>query len=109
MKCPVCEKKIDDITEDHMDNILLERYAVCKNTSRKHYYSYHYHVGQTEEIIGRVTFHSHYEDDDSSIILQSAQYNAVLNLEKRFYKEQKSKENINEVTQCVKNWFINDK
>lgn len=88
MKCPVCKKKIKDIVEDYMeDHTLMERYARCVDDEKLHYYTYHYHVGSTEEIIGGVTFYSHYADDDRSKILQAEQYNKALDLEREFYEE----------------------
>lgn len=83
MKCPICDKEIEDYETDHMGNILMEERATCKDEN--HFYGYEYVTGNSTENIGDVVFYSHYTQTPEQRKLQGKQYEAVLLLEKENY------------------------
>jgi len=85
MKCPICDNEVKEYSDDYMEHILCEEYAKCEDEHHK--YSYQYAYGATEETLGRVTFHSHYADSQDLRKLQNKQYQAVLELEREYYKD----------------------
>lgn len=87
MKCPICDKEIENHTTDYMEHILCEEYAECKDEHHRYYYRYNY--GAWEETIGRVTFTEVHNDSKELRRLVNSQYKAVLELEREHYKNKK--------------------
>lgn len=90
MKCPICDNDVKEYYDDYTNYTLCEEFARCED--EYHHYSYQYAYGNTEEMIGGVTFYSHYRDSQKERKLQSIQYRAVLEAEREHYKNIKDKE-----------------
>lgn len=88
MNCPICDNEVKEYSNDYIEHTLCEEYAKCGD--KHHNYSYQYAYGSTEEIIGRVSFHSHYSDSPDLRKLQNKQYKAVLELEREFYRNKQN-------------------
>ena len=83
MKCPICEKNINNEYYDYMDSVMMEHHASCKDEF--HEYKYVYVHGNTEESFGRVSFTNHHKDSSEISNLVESQFQLALKLEKAVY------------------------
>lgn len=94
MKCPICDKEIQDHKTEYMEHILMEEHAKCQD--EHHFYSYEYVTGNGCKVIGNVIFIKYHSTPREEKQLQNKQYEAVLQLEREYYQKKrviKRKEN----------------
>ncbi|MFC0273627.1 hypothetical protein ACFFIX_19735 [Metabacillus herbersteinensis] len=79
MKCPICDKEINNYSNNYMEHTLMEEHATCKDEN----HFYRYKIGNYEECIGGVIFQSHYADLEEERKL----YKFVLELNRENYQK----------------------
>lgn len=84
MKCPICNKKIQDYRTDFMGSILLEEQASCSDTHHNYYYEYV--TGNSRETINDKTFYESYTDSVEDSKRKQEQLEAFLKIEKEKYQ-----------------------
>lgn len=88
IKCPICDKEINNRRVEHLEYSIGEEYMDCKD--EYHYYSYMFAYGNEEEVIGNVVFRRHHADPKEQRDLISKQFEVVSKLEKEQYLFSKS-------------------